>query len=65
MSDPDDLSALKRKLRETLLPDFKTIAREWLVTYEGHASPSHEKSLADELRKMYERGLRDGERAKS
>lgn len=64
-TDDDDLSALKRELRETLLPDFATIAREWLVLYKGHASPSHEKSLADEFRKMYERGLKDGERPKS
>lgn len=60
----DDIEALKARLRETLLPDFATIAREWLVLYKGHASPSHEASLAAELRAMYERGLRDGERSK-
>ena len=64
MSD-DDIEALKRKLHAALLPDFKTIAREWLVRVQGHAHRPNEESLAEELRKMYERGVKDGQQPKS
>jgi hypothetical protein len=37
-------------------PDFRDIAREWLVLYKGHASPSHEQSLAAEFEKVFEAG---------
>lgn len=37
-------------------PNFKDLAREWLVRAQGHARPEHEESLAKEIRSAYELG---------
>ena len=39
------------------IPDFETLAREWLVRVQGHSRPANEEALATELKRVFELGF--------